>query len=67
MEEKDIEECYKLAKTLVLQCGDVVVNGMKNIGRISTKSDFFDLVTEYDGRVERILIDGIKERYPTHL
>lgn len=34
--------------------------------RIETKDGAADLVTEYDQRVEEILIKQLKEKFPTH-
>lgn len=66
MEEQEITECFELVKGLVLRCGEEVANGIKNVGKVRTKTDFFDVVTEYDEKVESILIDSIKEKYPMH-
>jgi len=33
---------------------------------IESKTADWDLVTEYDKKVEEILINGLKERFPTH-
>ena len=34
--------------------------------RIETKSNTVDLVTEYDQRIEEILIKQLREKFPTH-
>jgi len=67
MDNDQIEEFFQFAKRLVLRCGVIVRQGSKNVGKIYTKSDFYDLVTKYDGEIEEILIKAIKDKYPTHL
>lgn len=66
MDQQQLDECYEFVKNLVLKCGEIVKKGSNNIGEVKTKADFYDLVTKYDGEVEEILINGIKEKYPSH-
>lgn len=44
----------------------VVKEGFSSKKRIETKSCAADLVTEYDRRVEDILIKSFKDKFPTH-
>lgn len=66
MISSELDECFDFVKNLVLRCGDVLREGYKNIGEVKTKTAAHDLVTFWDGEIEKILIDGIKEKYPDH-
>jgi len=44
----------------------VVIEGFSITKRIETKAGAADLVTEYDQRVEEILIKSLQEKFPTH-
>ncbi len=44
----------------------VVCEGFSITKRIETKDGAADLVTEFDQRVEEILIQKLKEKFPTH-
>lgn len=66
MNSQELDECFDYVKQLILKCGEIVRVGQQNIGKIDTKTIFSDLVTKYDGEVENVLINGIKEKYPKH-
>jgi len=53
---------YSLA--LVKQCGDVIKSAFHAEKKISEKSAPNDLVTETDQLVEKMLIEGLREKYP---
>lgn len=60
-------DCYNLALDLVRAAGEVVKEGFEKLTKtVNTKSGSWDLVTEYDGRVEQLLINGITGKYPDH-
>lgn len=42
------------------------VVGKKDCGEVRNKGANHDLVTYYDGKIEKILIEGIKAKYPLH-
>lgn len=59
--------CYNLALDLVRKAGQVVKEGFEKLTKtVDTKAGSWDLVTEYDAKVEQLLIDGITEKYPDH-
>lgn len=62
----ELDECFNFVNQLVLKCGDVLKEGFKNTGVVKTKTAAHDLVTFWDGEIERILIQGIKEKYSSH-
>lgn len=66
MNSKQLDECFNFVKDLILKCGEIVKAGQQNIGKVDAKTIFSDLVTKYDGEVENVLINGIKEKYPEH-
>lgn len=63
-----IDNCLKLALQLIHNVGDIVKEGYELISKKIEYKDTknVDVVTEYDRRIERFLIDGIKEQYPEH-
>lgn len=50
---------------LLLSCSIQVVKEAKNIV-IELKESDFDIVTEYDRKVEETLINHIKNKFPNH-
>lgn len=58
------EEEYDYAVALVRQCGEVIKAAFNAEKRISEKSAHNDLVTETDQLVEKMLIEGLRERFP---
>mmetsp|Transcript_6023 Transcript_6023/g.18149 ORF Transcript_6023/g.18149 Transcript_6023/m.18149 type:complete len:155 (-) Transcript_6023:2215-2679(-) len=57
-----------VARTLTAQAGELIRES-KNIvrtGENNTKSSSVDIVTEFDRRAEKIILDGIRARYPEH-
>lgn len=62
----ELDECFDFVKQLVLKCGDVLREGFVNTGTVSTKTAYFDVVTFWDGEIENILMNGIREKYPEH-
>lgn len=66
MNQNELDECFEFVLDLVTKSGDIVRTGIKDTGKVETKTDFYDLVTKYDSQVENVLISGIKEKYPNH-
>lgn len=68
-ENKLIDEIFNFAEELVKNAGEIVREGFyKPIDTInvSEKTAKFDLVTEYDNRIEEHLINKIHEKYSDH-
>lgn len=68
-DEATIDECFIFAKDLVRRAGELVKEGFyKSINSINVteKTAKFDMVTEYDERVERFLMDAIRAKYTDH-
>lgn len=63
-----IDDCFAFAKTLVRNAGELVREGYFKTNdelNIAAKEKW-DLVTEYDKKVEDFLINGIRAEYPDH-
>lgn len=66
-ENAHIDECYEFILDLVRVAGKEVCAGFAELSKaVGTKTGSWDLVTEYDARVERILIDAITANYSHH-
>ncbi len=64
MEQKNwVPILVELAK----KAGEVIEVGFSASKTVNEKSSAMDIVTEYDTRVEDLLIDEIKKSYPDHL
>lgn len=67
MDSQQIQEAFDLALELTKQCGPIVLDGFRNAAKsVANKGRHWDLVTEYDRRVEDVLIEGLKKRFPLH-
>lgn len=67
MDSQQIQEAFDLALELTKQCGPIVLEGFRNAAKsVANKGRHWDLVTEYDRRVEDVLVEGLKKRFPTH-
>uniref|UniRef100_A0A182IXE8 Inositol-1-monophosphatase n=1 Tax=Anopheles atroparvus TaxID=41427 RepID=A0A182IXE8_ANOAO len=63
----ELKEAFDLAVELVKQCNEIVLEGYRTASkRVDVKGKHWDLVTEYDQRVEEVLIAGIRARFPHH-
>lgn len=60
------DEYYEIALNLVKESAKILkdaINGSKNIHE---KQGDWDLVTEYDKKIEDIIINKLKSIYPSH-
>ncbi|XP_018400060.1 PREDICTED: inositol monophosphatase 1 [Cyphomyrmex costatus] len=62
----NIDEYYIEILRLVKQAGSIVREKIYQRKDVLTKSCDVDLVTEWDQKVEKLLIDGISSKYPDH-
>ncbi|KAG5320879.1 IMPA1 monophosphatase, partial [Acromyrmex heyeri] len=62
----NVDEYYTEILRLVKQAGSIVREKIYQHKDVLTKSCDVDLVTEWDRKVEKLLIDGISSRYPDH-
>lgn len=64
-----IDEYFVFAKDLVRRAGELVKEGFYksiDIINVTEKTAKFDMVTEYDERVERYLMNEIRTKYSDH-
>ncbi|XP_055623060.1 inositol monophosphatase 1-like [Toxorhynchites rutilus septentrionalis] len=67
MDDQKIDEAFQLATTLTKQCGSIVLEGFRNASKaVKCKENHWDVVTEYDQKVEDVLVRGLLERFPDH-
>lgn len=66
MDRNEIEECFIYVQGLAKECGILLNEGIKNCGEVTVKDHFYELLTLYDGKIEKILMDGILAKYPNH-
>lgn len=59
-------ETEKLIKKLAIQAGEITAKKFGKVGVKYTKRDIGDVVTEADLIANRMIISGIKEKYPDH-
>ncbi|XP_075733842.1 inositol monophosphatase 2 isoform X3 [Rhipicephalus microplus] len=64
--DQDIERFFCKALELVKESGVVVQRAIGEGKQIEMKSEFTDLVTQYDRQVEQLLIGKLREEYPNH-
>ncbi|CAF1328161.1 unnamed protein product [Rotaria sordida] len=66
MTAEDIDIYYKTILNLVSLAGKIVCEGFSITKQVKTKDGAADLVTEFDQRVEEVLIKNLREKFPTH-
>lgn len=64
--DQDIERFFCKALELVKESGALVQRAFGEGKQVETKSEFTDLVTQYDRQVEQLLIGKLREEYPNH-
>uniref|UniRef100_A0A182SPY3 Inositol-1-monophosphatase n=1 Tax=Anopheles maculatus TaxID=74869 RepID=A0A182SPY3_9DIPT len=66
-DEKEIQAAFDVAVELVKKCNEIVSEGFRTASkRVEVKGKHWDLVTEYDQRVEDVLIAGLRQHFPHH-
>ncbi|XP_020294748.1 inositol monophosphatase 1-like [Pseudomyrmex gracilis] len=64
--QKELDCCYDFALDLIKESGKVIRDAFQGSKKIETKAGDWDLVTQYDKKVEAILIDNLAKQFPTH-
>ncbi|KAM0736461.1 Inositol monophosphatase 2 [Formica fusca] len=65
-EANDLDECYKIAEELVLYAGKIIEDSIDTKKSVKSKGIDWDLVTEYDRKIEDKLIKQLSARFPSH-
>ncbi|XP_023303038.2 inositol monophosphatase 2 [Lucilia cuprina] len=62
-----IDELYDFIYPLALKAGEILMEGYNlNTKKVDIKTDFYDVVTDYDNRIEDFLWSEILKKYPEH-
>lgn len=62
-----IDELYDFMYPLAQRAGEILLEGYEEAGKqVNIKTAFYDVVTEYDNKIEEFLIEQILARYPAH-
>lgn len=65
-EQTLINQSYDLVIELTKKAGELVCEGFYGQKIVETKLASWDSVTEYDRKVEDLLINGIRNKFPDH-
>lgn len=61
-----LSEIYDYVLNLTIEIGEVMKEGFNSDLNIEIKDKSWDVVTEYDRRIENYLIENISKKYPNH-
>ncbi|EDV40134.1 uncharacterized protein Dana_GF24105 [Drosophila ananassae] len=65
--QEEIEELYNFIYPLAIQAGEILMEGYEMASKnVSIKGDFYDVVTDYDNKIEDFLMEKILSSYPHH-
>ncbi|XP_011168687.1 inositol monophosphatase 1 [Solenopsis invicta] len=65
-ELNNLDECYRIAEELVLHAGKIIEDGISSRKNVKSKGIDWDLVTEYDRKIEDKLIKQLSIQFPLH-
>ncbi|XP_076289741.1 uncharacterized protein LOC143213603 [Lasioglossum baleicum] len=64
--KQDIWNYFEFARDLTLKAGEIFKRGFEGEKNVTTKKSDWDLVTDYDKKIEELLFAGLKEKFPDH-
>ncbi|XP_016958942.2 uncharacterized protein LOC108030558 [Drosophila biarmipes] len=65
--QAQIEELYNFVYPLAIKAGEILMEGYEMARKnVSIKGDFYDVVTDYDNKIEDFLMEKILASYPGH-
>ncbi|XP_076645723.1 uncharacterized protein LOC143355098 [Halictus rubicundus] len=64
--KQDIWSYFEFARDLTLKAGEIFKCGFEGEKNVNTKINEWDLVTDYDKKIEELLITGLKVKFPDH-
>ena len=67
MSPDQIDEVFEFMKDTARKCGEVIKSAFDQPKTVETKDGPVDLVTQTDKKVEKIIIESVKNNYPGHL
>lgn len=65
-DQRELNDSYDFILKLTIESGKVIREAIKTSKQIETKAGDWDLVTQYDKKVEEILMHNIATEFPTH-
>ena len=66
MSPEEINEIYVFMKELGKKCGEIIKEAFHQPKTVDTKDGPVDLVTQTDQKVEKIIIESVRNNYPGH-
>lgn len=66
MSSNNLNEIYDFVLNLTIEIGEVMKEGFNSDLNIEIKDQSWDVVTEYDRRIENYLIENISKKYSSH-
>ncbi|XP_043475394.1 inositol monophosphatase 1-like [Leptopilina heterotoma] len=64
--QEELNNCYDFVMKLIIESAKVIREAIQGGKCIETKAGDWDLVTQFDRKVEDILITGLAEEFPHH-
>jgi len=65
--QAEIEELYSFIHPLAIEAGEILMEGYEMASKnVSIKGDFYDVVTDYDNKIEDFFMAKILASYPGH-
>ncbi|GAB0099188.1 Inositol monophosphatase [Sergentomyia squamirostris] len=64
--DRDWDLCFDTINKLVDEAGKIIASRNSGPKTVSEKSDDIDLLTETDQQVEKLLVDNLHEKFPSH-
>lgn len=64
--DRDVQKCFEIVLELVFQAGKIISDRNDSRKQFVCKSGDIDLVTETDKEVEQLLMNGLKNTFPSH-
>ncbi|KZC04626.1 PREDICTED: inositol monophosphatase 1-like [Dufourea novaeangliae] len=63
---EDLDYCYDFVLKLTIESGKIIRDAIQGSKKIETKAGDWDLVTQYDKKMEEFLINSIAKEFPKH-
>ncbi|XP_003702625.1 inositol monophosphatase 1 isoform X1 [Megachile rotundata] len=64
--KEELTHCYDFVLNLTIESGKVIRDAIQGCKNIETKAGDWDLVTQYDKKVEEILLNNLSKQFPKH-
>lgn len=63
---EELDLCYDFGLKLTAEAGEIIEDAIQGSKNIETKAGDWDLVTQYDKKVEEIVINSLAKKFPKH-